>query len=553
MRQAKDNHQVPKRYYRPDQTVCPRCGQTLKRCYSVWRKYIVFLEGRYLVVSLGYRCPNPKCAWRDRVYASQAARRLTVRGNSFALEVIVQIGYWRFWKRWTVVQIHEMLTQAYHLPISEREVLYLIGMFLVLLRCTYPLRLEERAAYFRRHGVFVAIDALKPEKGNTALYVVRELRFGLVLHQAALLSTAHQTLATRLLQPVKDLGYRIRGLVSDDEQALRLAAADVLPGVPHQTCQLHCLRDAALPITEADQAFKKALKQAIRGPFYAVCRAIDQLAPDDLRRAVLSTYADLIRTTLTEGSKPPFALGGLRVFEDLTRLEASLRRSRKKGAIPFWINSSLWFNAAALSPPSIAVSNVNIVGWSNWTGGWIRQSGPVSRARLGETSSGTSKSSWPSWNTRPTRAPKMSRQWHTSARRSVNVGRASSPAMRGRNAGAPTTISKASSDACEHANDKFTAASPYTSSSSGTVSGRSLLIPLNLSSKCYVASSNLTKPSLTKSTRVFSKHNSNFACNTAFGTTRAAVSENWNNNGMWPFTANPANLPCRWNFAVAAK
>jgi hypothetical protein len=543
---------MPKRYYRPDQTVCPRCGQTLKRCYPVWRKYIVFLDGRYLVVSLGYCCPNPKCAWRDRVYESQVARRLTVRGNSFALEVIVQIGYWRFWKRWTVVQIHEMLTQAYHLPISEREVLYLIGVFLVLLRCTYPLRLEEHATYFRRHGVFIAIDALKPEKGNTALYVVRELQFGLILHQAALLSTAHQTLAARLLQPVKGLGYRIRGWVSDDEPALRLAAADVLPGVPHQTCQLHCLRDAALPITEADQAFKKALKQAIRGPFYAVCREIDRLAPDDPRHAVLGTYADLIRTTLTEGSKPPFALGGLRVFEDLTRLEVSLRRSRKKGAIQSWINSLPWFNAAALSRLSIAVSNVNTVGWLSWIGDWIRRSELVSRARLVETSSGKSKSFWPSWSNMPTRVPQRPRWWHTSARRSVNVGRAFLLAMLGRNAGAPTTISKVSSDACEHANGKFMAASPCTSSSSGTASGRSSLTPPNLSSKCYAASSNLTQPSLTKSTRVFSKHNSNFACNTAFATTLAAVSTNWNNNGMWPFTANPANLPCRWNFAVAA-
>ena len=55
---------------------------------------------------MGYSCPNPQCAWRGRVYASPVARRLTVRGSSFALEVITQIGYWRFWKRWTVAQIH---------------------------------------------------------------------------------------------------------------------------------------------------------------------------------------------------------------------------------------------------------------------------------------------------------------------------------------------------------------------------------------------------------------------------------------------------------------
>jgi hypothetical protein len=139
------------------------------RCYSLWRKYVVFLEGRYLVVSMGYRCPHPQCAGHKRIYASQGARRLTVRGSSFALEVIAQIGYWRCWKRWTVAQIHEGLTQECHLPISEREVLYLRGVFLVLLRCTYRLRLVEHAAYFHRQGLFLAVDALKPEKGNRAL------------------------------------------------------------------------------------------------------------------------------------------------------------------------------------------------------------------------------------------------------------------------------------------------------------------------------------------------------------------------------------------------
>ena len=272
MKQAQDNRDVPKRYYRPEQTTCPRCGRVLKRCYPLWRKYVVFLDGRYLVVSMGYQCPHLKCAGHKRVFASQAARRVTVRGSSFALEVIVQIGFWRFWKRWTVTQIHEVLTQARGLPISEREVLYLIGVFRVLLRSTNTLRLAERA--------------------------------------------------------------------------LQLAVAHVFPGVRHQTCQSHCLRDAATLVVEADQAFKKAVKQAIRSPFYAACRALSSLAPEDPSQAVLNLYAELIRSTLTEGSKPPFALGGLRVFEDLARLEASLIRSQKKGTIAYWINSWPWSNAA---------------------------------------------------------------------------------------------------------------------------------------------------------------------------------------------------------------
>lgn len=221
MRRAKDNRQVLKRYYRPERTRCPRCGHVLKRAYPWWRKYVVFLSGRELVSSIGYRCPNPKCldAQRGRMHTSPATERLTVRGSSFALEVIVQSGYWRFWKRWTVAQIHAVLTDERHLPISEREGLYLIGVFLVLLRCTSPLRVADHATYLRRHGLCLSIDALKPEKGNRALYVVRELKFGLVLQVVSVLSANPTTLETRVLQPLKALGYRIRGVVSDDEPA----------------------------------------------------------------------------------------------------------------------------------------------------------------------------------------------------------------------------------------------------------------------------------------------------------------------------------------------
>ena len=138
MRRAKENQQIPRRYYRPEHTQCPRCGHVLKRAYPWWSKYVVFLHEREQVSSIAYRCTNPRCreARRRRLHTSKAADRITLRGSSFAVEVIVQIGYWRFWKRWTVAQIHEVLTHERHVPISEREVLYLVGVFLVLLRCT---------------------------------------------------------------------------------------------------------------------------------------------------------------------------------------------------------------------------------------------------------------------------------------------------------------------------------------------------------------------------------------------------------------------------------
>ena len=518
MRRAKDNREVPKRYYHPERTQCPRCRHGLKRAYPLWRKYVVCLSGRYLIISVGYMCRNPKClyAQRKRVFASQAAECLTLRGSSFALEVIVQIGFWRFWRRWTVTQIHEVLTQERHLPISEREVLYLIGVFLVLLRCTYHLRFEPHAAFFRRHGLFLAIDALKPEKGNAALYVVRDLKFGLVLHEVSLLTADHHTLETRLLQPVKALGYRIRGIVSDDEKALHLAVAHVFPGVPHQTCQLHCLLDAASPITDADRAFKKALKQAIRGPFYAACRALNQLAPDDPRYPVLSTYAELIRMTLTEGSKPPFALGGLRVFEDLTRLEASLQRSRKKGAIHSWISCWRWFNGVGRLRLTTSNSNANGVGWSSWSDGSTQRTKRVSPTPRGAPFSNRSRAFWLNWNNMPTAILKMQRWSPTSVPPSDNAGLASSRATLGQNATAPTTRWKLSSVACVRANAKFTAASRCMTSSFATANGRSSLTRPSRSSKSYTACNSLTKPSSIRSTPAFSNLSTGFKCSTGF-------------------------------------
>jgi mutator family transposase len=552
VRRAKDNCDVPKRYYRPEQTTCPRCGRVLRRCYPLWRKYVVFLDGRYLVVSMGYRCPHLKCAGHKRVYASQGAGRLAVRGSSFALEVVAQIGYWRFWKRWTVAQIHDVLTQECHLPISEREVLYLIGVFLVLLRCTYRLRLVEHAAYFHRHGLFLAVDALKPEKGNRALYVVRELKLGLVLQVTPVLSAGHQPLAHQVLQPVKALGYRIRGVVSDDEQALQVAVAQVFPDVRHQTCQVHCLRDAATPIVEADQACKKALKQAIRTPFYAAGRALSHLAPEDPCQAVLSTYAELIRSTLTEGSKPPFALGGLRVFADLARLEASLKRSQEKGAIPSWRSWWLWSNAATHLQRSIAISGVNGTGWLSWSGGSTRRQRAIHAPR-GAVSNDRSRTSWRTWKSMPGIIPTTPRWSRISAPPSGNAGRGSLRAMAGPNVTAPTTIWKPSLAACARASAKFTAASQCTNSSFAMASGLSSLIPLRPLTKCYYAFNNLTKPSSIGSIPDSAKPNDAYKCCISSAITPSVVSSTWNSNGLRLLAVNFKETSCRWNFAVTEK
>jgi hypothetical protein len=132
-----------------------------------------------------------------------------------------------------------------------------------------------------------------------------------------------------------DIGahYRLQGIVRDAQESLRMAIANMLPGVPHQTCQFHALRTAGEQTFAADRNMKKRLKAKLRRPLFRIESSIKKLPADDLCRSILGDYADCIRTMLLEGGVAPFALGGIRVFEALTDLASSLQRCQKKARI----------------------------------------------------------------------------------------------------------------------------------------------------------------------------------------------------------------------------
>jgi len=168
---------------------------------------------------------------------------------------------------------------------------------------------------------------------NGITFPGNRLKFGLVLQVVPVLSATPPTLVKRVLRPVNALGYRIRGVVSDEEVALCRAIAQVWPGTAHQTCHWHCLRAAAAPLLIADRALKKALKRTLGDSVMAVARTLERGAPADPCTGGLATYTEVIRTSRIESSKPPFVFGSLRTFAALGRGEASLQRNHQKGGM----------------------------------------------------------------------------------------------------------------------------------------------------------------------------------------------------------------------------
>jgi len=361
MRKAKNNRRVPKYYFRTEVTQCPQCGTALSRLYTLWDKIIVTLEGRIHVFNQAYHCPSPSCSSPPIVYRAEAADRMAPKGSSFGFDLIIQIGWWRFWEHQTLDEIHARL-RARRLPISRRHVLNLLLDFLALVYAAQPQRLATFRREWERHGVYVSVDGLQPETGNDCLYVIRELTHAVTLWAGLVSSRSPENLRVQVFEPILALGFRLRGVVSDAEEGLRAGLALACPGVPHQACQTHCLREAAKPLFERDRALKTDLKRDFRPHWRQVRRQISALSPHDPFRPILSAYADILRLTLRQGGCPPFDLGGVQVFEDLQTLARSLRRCRKKGDILFWMRSFRVRRSATPIPKTIMRSPVNARG-----------------------------------------------------------------------------------------------------------------------------------------------------------------------------------------------
>lgn len=335
MPNSNPSDQVPRRTYRPEQRFCTICGRLLKQSYIFWRKRLIFLTGVVDVSSRAYQCSDTTCLGINKVHFSKEAETLHLKHRRFSREMVVHIGYRRFWYHQTMYEIHDWLSQDLGLVISEHHVLNLIGDFLALLRAAQPAKVRTQLKKLKY--LLVGLDGMQPEKGNACLYIVRELQSDLTLLAENLDESSDATIRTRLLQPLKDLakemGLSWQGVVSDAQESIRTAVAKELPDVPHQACQSHCLRKAGDLAFNADRNMKKRLKGTYRQRLRRVEPRIARLPETNPYRSILADYADAMRSTLLQGGVAPFELGGLQVFDDLTALAASLARCQEKGGI----------------------------------------------------------------------------------------------------------------------------------------------------------------------------------------------------------------------------
>src|SRR5436190_18827219 len=314
------------RVLRPARQLCPGCGDHMRLRYEN-RRTLVLLTGAVRLRLQIRRCEREGCSRYHVAYRPEAEGAIALPQHEFGLDVIALVGVLRHREHRSVPEIHAILRQR-GVAIAERSVTNLLDRYDELLAVSLTAGERLRGLLASQGRVILAVDGLQPDVGHEVLWVIRDCLSGEVLLARSLLSGTAADLAPLLREVADAVGVPVTGVVSDGQSSIRRAVERALPGVPHQLCQFHFLREAARPVFEADRHAKKELKKQIRG-VRRIERAVEDVT--DPQADVVRGYCAAVRRAITDDGHPPLAASGLKLKGRLEAVADSLGRVTEKG------------------------------------------------------------------------------------------------------------------------------------------------------------------------------------------------------------------------------
>ncbi len=174
----------------------------------------------------------------------------------------------------------------------------------------------------------LALDGIQPDTGHETIYLIRDLLTGHLLGAQNLLSSEAAVIQEVLLAPMAAWGLPVLGVLSDGQESLLPAVAATWPGVPHQICHFHALREAGRVLYERDRALKVHLRAQVHPRLRTVRRQLDRRAaanPDEAPCArLLAEYAAGLQALMNRDGLQPFRFGAVAMHDVLGAVEQSL-------------------------------------------------------------------------------------------------------------------------------------------------------------------------------------------------------------------------------------
>src|SRR2546421_8827790 len=312
----------------PLQVTCRACGSRMRMGHHSHRT-VTTLAGVTRLTLPVYRCRNQACPRFHQATRPEEEGGWALPHGEFGLDVIALVGALRYQEHRSMAQIHQEL-QRRGIQVAPRTVTDQLYRYEELLALHLADQERLRQQLSKHQQVLLALDGLQPDVGHEVLWVLRDCCSGEVLLARSLLGATENDLVPLLeevAQLAESLDIPITGVISDGQHSIRNAVARVLPTVPHQLCHFHYFREAAKPLAEADRHAKKELKKQLRG-VRPLERALEGRTDEEAE--VVRGYALAVRSALTDDGQPPLDAAGLRLFDRLQAIEASISRVAEK-------------------------------------------------------------------------------------------------------------------------------------------------------------------------------------------------------------------------------
>ena len=124
---------------------------------------------------------------------------------------------------------------------------------------------------------------------SSDLYVLQDALTSKVLYADYLNSSSSDNIASiigKVRDAMKMLDIPIIAVISDHQASIRIGVEKALPGVKHQFCHFHVLRNALKPMIDMDRRIKKNMRR-IRGISRIESSIQDR---DDAQASIIRVY-----------------------------------------------------------------------------------------------------------------------------------------------------------------------------------------------------------------------------------------------------------------------
>jgi hypothetical protein len=222
-------------------------------------RYVQRRDGLYHVVRRLKWCQNPECPAYHVMQLPLVDLRLALPKANYGTDLVVEIGERHMAKSESLGQIQRDLNE-HDVPVCQR---YTCTMFRKYVALTMAARGNDHALRERliaQGGMVLMFDGVQFDATSPVLYMAWEAISGEVLFGERQSFRGKDDIVP-FLERVKAMNVPIIGVVSDKERGLLPAVAEVFPGIPHQLCQLHFLKNCALGMASDLRALQASVEE----------------------------------------------------------------------------------------------------------------------------------------------------------------------------------------------------------------------------------------------------------------------------------------------------